>query len=94
MTFFTNFDIFKVLHDGSWGTICDVLFDPAAADVACRTLGYRSHGWYSNYYKVSKGNLGNLNVESGRKVHYSNFECSGDERGLMECEYRSKSSIN
>ena len=77
----------EVWHDGSWGTICDLGFNTAAADVACKELGYRENGWHSNYYKVHKGNLGNLNVESGRPVHYSNFECSGDERDILDCPH-------
>merc|ERR1712226_1441033 len=77
----------EVFHNGSWGTICDVGFDAMDANVACATLGFRSPGWYSNYHKISRGNLGNLNVEGGRKVHFSNLECNGDENDLMKCGY-------
>jgi hypothetical protein len=74
-------------HDGSWGTICDIGFDKEAAAVACASLGFREYGWFSNHYKISRGNLGNLNVESGRKVHFSNFECDGTEEDLFQCQY-------
>jgi len=76
-----------MVSDGKWGTICESGFDKKAAEVACRSLGFRSAGWVSNYFKISKGNIGNLMIETGRKIHFSNFECNGEESGLMECKY-------
>jgi len=77
----------EMVSDGKWGTICESGFDKKAAEVACRSLGFRSAGWVSNYFKISKGNIGNLMIETGRKIHFSNFECNGEENGLMECKY-------
>ena len=31
-----------MLIDGTWGTVCDVGFDPAEGNVVCRQLGYGS----------------------------------------------------
>ncbi|CAG5087947.1 Oidioi.mRNA.OKI2018_I69.PAR.g11676.t2.cds [Oikopleura dioica] len=77
----------EMVSGGRWGTICESGFDRKAAEVACRSLGFRSAGWVSNYFKISKGNIGNLMIETGRKIHYSDFVCNGEESGLMECKY-------
>lgn len=62
--------------DCSWGTVCDDLFDNAAASVVCRQLGLGSSGT-----TVANGPFG-----SGTGwILMDNVQCRGSEATLQEC---------
>jgi len=65
----------EVLHEGTWGTVCDDFFDDAAASVACHTLGYGRAGRA----------IGNRYVTSSGEIWLDDVRCKGTERHIAEC---------
>ena len=58
--------------------MCDTLFDPEDADVACRTLGFKSASSYSVGVEVLNGPL-------DPKINY--LGCYGTEQTISNCYF-------
>ena len=67
----------EILYYGSWGTVCDQLFNFNSANVACRRLGF-------------PGALSirtNISFSLTAPVWMGNVQCTGDESGLEQCSH-------
>ncbi|XP_041475670.1 deleted in malignant brain tumors 1 protein-like [Lytechinus variegatus] len=68
----------EVLHDGSWGTICDYDWDLRDAMVVCRMLGFDG--------ALEAPRSGNFGQGSG-PVLLTYVSCEGTERNLADCAH-------
>ncbi|XP_063963112.1 deleted in malignant brain tumors 1 protein-like [Lytechinus pictus] len=68
----------EVLHDGSWGTVCDVWWDLRDARVVCRTLGFDGALEAPGSARFGQG--------SGR-VLLMYVNCEGTENNLAGCAH-------
>lgn len=66
----------EVYYRGRWGTVCDGGFSMAAANVACRQLGYPSASSYS-----SGSNAGN------GTIWLDGVRCNGSESSIANCRH-------
>ena len=68
----------EVYYDGSWGTICDDLWDISDANVVCRMLGFPG----------AEQALGSAAFGPGQgNILLDNVECSGDLDSLLDCSH-------
>ena len=75
----------EVFYQGSWGTVCDDLFDLDDADVVCRMLGYdRAGNVLPNAY-FGEG-MGDIVVDD--------LQCEGDELNIGRCAQNTFGSHN
>ncbi|XP_076105846.1 scavenger receptor cysteine-rich type 1 protein M160-like [Mytilus galloprovincialis] len=70
----------EVYHNGTWGSICDDMFDISDAQVVCRTLGLSTS--YPTVYKKSP--FGSRNIP----ILMDDLECRGDETDIAACHFR------
>lgn len=66
----------EVLHNGSWGTVCDDDWDMVDANVVCRQLGCGIAVTVASSSKFGQG--------SG-SILLDNVDCKGGERDLSQC---------
>ena len=69
----------EVLHNGTWGTICDNSWNVNDADVVCHQLGY--NGALSAPGDAAFG-LGTI------QIWLDDLQCVGDETSISECSHR------
>lgn len=68
----------EVYHNGTWGTVCDDLWDINAARVVCQQLGCGE----------GVGALGNGHFGAGTgHILLDNVQCRGDETTLGQCRH-------
>ncbi|KAI5175048.1 Deleted In Malignant Brain Tumors 1 Protein [Manis pentadactyla] len=75
----------EVLHQGTWGTVCDDLWDLDEAEVVCRQLGCGR--------AVSALGKAHFGPGSG-DILLDNLQCSGAERYLGQCAHAGWSEHN
>ncbi|XP_063963111.1 deleted in malignant brain tumors 1 protein-like [Lytechinus pictus] len=68
----------EVMHDGSWGTVCDINWDLRDARVVCRMLGFDGALKAPRSARFGQG--------SGRSLLYG-VECDGTEGNLADCAH-------
>ena len=68
----------EIFHEGTWGTICDDLWDDEAASVICRQLGYEyGYGYHEAFFGAGRGD-----------IWLSRVQCTGEEADVADCEHR------
>nr|XP_054763722.1 deleted in malignant brain tumors 1 protein-like [Lytechinus pictus] len=75
----------EVLVNGTWGTICDDLWDLTDAQVVCRQLGY---GYARQSYGRSRFGPGT------GPIVYDDVQCTGSETLLSQCSNAGSGSSN
>ena len=68
----------EVLHDGSWGTVCDDDWTLKEANVVCRQLGLDG---------ASSAVEGGVFGEGSGKIWMARVKCFGNERRLSDCYF-------
>ena len=69
----------EVLHMGTWGTICDHLWDLRDANVVCRQLGYDGALSAPRYAAFGRGT---------GQIWLDDVQCVGDEIAISDCYHR------
>ncbi|XP_071953688.1 uncharacterized protein [Antedon mediterranea] len=68
----------EVLYEGTWGTVCDDLFDKKAAEVVCRKLGFSG-----DVDVIPTATFG----EGVGQIILDDVICEGNENDLNECDH-------
>ncbi|NXX99878.1 CD5L protein, partial [Centropus bengalensis] len=75
----------EVLHNGTWGTVCDDGWGPPEGHVVCRQLGC------GTLLSVAPGARYG---EGTGKIWLDEVKCTGEERNLSECRAQSRGIHN
>ncbi|KAK2556963.1 Deleted in malignant brain tumors 1 protein, partial [Acropora cervicornis] len=80
-----NYGRVEVYHDGTWGTVCDDLWDINDAHVVCRQLGFSSaaYQYHSAHYGQGSG-----------RIWLDDLKCHGGEASLSSCPHLAWGSHN
>ena len=75
----------EILHNGTWGTICDHDWEYEDAQVACRLLGFSGtvRAVTNAYYGRGSG-----------RVWLDHVECTGSETNLTSCRHNNFESVD
>ena len=68
----------EIQYNGTWGTICDDLWNLNAARVVCRMLGFTdaSHAWNESHFGKGHG-----------RIWLDEVFCTGNEGSIYECSH-------
>ena len=87
----------EICYNSTWGTVCDNMWGPTNAGVACRQLGFSSTGMYHKITSInSKALLSDMNFPTGAAAFsffgetptwLDNVVCTGNETRLYDCQY-------
>ena len=68
----------EIFHNGSWGTVCDDIWDINDAQVICRELGYPD--------AVSALHSAHFGSGSGQ-IWLDDVQCQGNESSIVNCQH-------
>merc|ERR1712004_559063 len=69
--------LLEVFYHGSWGTVCDDLFDDNAATAVCRSMGYDGgHAWDDGMW---------LGGREEQTIWLDDVVCGSEAASLQEC---------
>ena len=68
----------EVYFNGTWGTVCDDIWDTKDADVVCRQLGYD---------EATRAPLEATYGEGTGPIYFDNVICTGSEARLVNCSH-------
>ena len=68
----------EILHEGSWGTVCDDLWDLDDAKVVCKQLGFDGAATVLPLARFGEG--------SG-DIFLDGVQCNGTETSLIDCKH-------
>ena len=69
----------EVFYNGTWGTICDDLWDLKDADVVCRQLGYNG---------ASSAPVDAVFGQGTGPIRLDDVHCEGNETSITQCSHR------
>ena len=78
-----DFGRVEILHNGTWGTVCDDNWDIEDAAVVCRMLGFK-YAWTAISFGVFITNEG-LDLYGTGPIWLDDVNCNGNESSLSEC---------
>jgi len=65
----------EIQYKGTWGAVCDLIWDIRDAHVICRMLGY----------KAAEGSISNIEGETTTRILMDYVSCTGKENSIAEC---------
>uniref|UniRef100_K1QMN9 Neurotrypsin n=1 Tax=Magallana gigas TaxID=29159 RepID=K1QMN9_MAGGI len=70
----------EIYNDGSWGTVCDDLWDNDDAAVVCSMLGFQREGAVAKKGGEFRSGVGDIMLDD--------VQCKGTERSIYNCSHR------